>query len=291
MPTSSTPSVAKLAAQLQRVLDETLDQNQRLTEQIKEFEARAEEAERRARETQEKLKILESLKTKEYQQVVTELFDAPSRHAARLSLIVALASIAFGLIQSVVFNYLASRDTAASIDRFSVSLREQMQEDIQTALTQTKRDVDVLIHDRLRDGSTISRALKLEDVRVTDTVGANEDRYYEVKVPANSRQLKVELSYNSPSHAHIYVHHDSVKRVVNWKDRSVVTRVQCRNGHRGSPDKCVIDNPMEGRWIVQVRGFLPQGSSPLRSAETVTPTITPVPERVVSGFSMTATVR
>jgi hypothetical protein len=141
---SPRPSVAELAAQLQEALNTELAKNERLAQQIKEFEARAEAAERRAGEIQEKLRIIESLKTKEYQTVVTELFEGPSRRAVRLTLIVAVASITIGLAQTILSSIYAARANDAAVTRFSTYLRSELQNIIDRSASQTKREVGTM---------------------------------------------------------------------------------------------------------------------------------------------------
>lgn len=230
----SSSRVAELAAQLQQALDAALTQNERLAQQITEFEERAEAAERRARETQEKLRILESLKTKEYQTVVTELFEGPSRRAVRLTLIVAVASNTIGLAQTTLSSIYAARANSAAVVRFATSLRSELQNDINQRALQTKRDVDVMVAKMLRDGTTESRAVVLTpDVPVEGYVGDSENRYYQIEVPRNTPLLQVVLTYqqSTRAHAHVYVRHQAVPSRKPDFQQAIKTGKECVNKH------------------------------------------------------------
>jgi len=262
---SSRPSVAELAAQLQQALDTALAQNERLAQQITEFEERAETAERRACETKEKLKILESLKTKEYQTVVTELFEGPSRRAVKLTLIVAVASIAIGLAQTTLSSIYAARANDAAVVRFATSLRSELQNDINRSALQTKQDVDIIVAKMLRDGTAESRAAVLTaDVRVEGLVRDNDIKYYQIEVPRNVPRLQVVLTYQETkqAHAHVYVRHQTAPLQKPDFNQGYKTSEECVNKHPGSPDRCVFDQPRSGLWLVEVHGLAP--SSPFQ---------------------------
>lgn len=262
------PSVAELAAELQKALDTALAQNERLADQIKDSEARAQDAELRTRETREKLKILESLKTKEYQTVVTELFEGPSRRAVRITLIVAVASIVIGLAQTIVSSIYASRANAAAVVAFSPSLRSQLQKDIEVSSSRTKQDFNAVVinlqrdvSDLRRDGTTDAKALDLQSgVPITEVVALKENKYFQIGVPFNATRLEVVLTYFAPAHAHIYVGHAGNTPPTDLS-RAYVAVEQCINGHKGSPDRCVFESPRAGSWIVMVQGFGPDVSN------------------------------
>src|SRR5690242_7788473 len=124
------PSISELAGQLQQALDAARAENEELTQRTDQAEKRASDAEKRAAEIQEKLTILESLKSREYQTVVTELFEGPSKRAARLTLIVAVSSIIVGLIATVVSNRIAERNQSQAIANFASSVKSQTADEV-----------------------------------------------------------------------------------------------------------------------------------------------------------------
>jgi hypothetical protein len=253
-----------MAAQLQEALDNSLAENERLAQQINDYEKRAEKAERRAHEVQEKLKILESLKTKEYQTVVTELFEGPSRRAVRLTLIVAVASIAIGLTQTILSSIYAERANKKNISELSSYLRPESQNNFNRDNNQTK-GADLRTSERVshlepkieRDGTTESRAfILLSGTKVDVLVGSGQDKYYQIEVPSNSPRLQVDLLQRfRPGHAHIYVRHQSILPKAAAFENLLRSSAECSNRHHPSPDVCTFDNPRPGLWIIEVQGF------------------------------------
>ena len=104
----SDAGLVALAQKLQTALNDAVATNDALHRQIeeaskqaREADERAADAEQRVNETKQKLAILEQLKTKEYQVVITDLFEGPSHKAARLTVIVAILSITISLAMGV----------------------------------------------------------------------------------------------------------------------------------------------------------------------------------------------
>jgi hypothetical protein len=260
------PSISELAAQLQQALEAARAENEQLAKQINEFEGRAEAAESRAREAEEKLRILESLKTREYQTVVTELFEGPSRRAARLTLVVAVLSIAIGLAQTIVSSIYAARANSAAVSRFSTSLRAGIANDTDRSAHQSKRNVGVITPSIPHDGSTDSRAIVLAaGLSVKGFVENKQRRFYQIEVPQGAPALNVILTCTGPAHAHIHVGLQGAQ----WRApeseifskshflHRYISNTECLNGHVGSTDSCTFDNPQPGQWRIEVVGFYP----------------------------------
>jgi hypothetical protein len=104
------PEIKQIAEQLQSALDAARAENERLETANAQASARAEDAQRHADESEKKLHIAENLREKEYRAVISELFERPSRRAARLTISVAAVTTFAGIAATLYTANLQQRD-------------------------------------------------------------------------------------------------------------------------------------------------------------------------------------
>jgi hypothetical protein len=114
-----TEDLIEVAQQLRHLLDDELDKNRSLNEkneqlkkQIEEAEIRAKLADSRAADAEKRRTTLESLTSDEYKSVVTDLFDEPSRRAARHTARWAAISILVGVLATLVSLFYSARTSS-----------------------------------------------------------------------------------------------------------------------------------------------------------------------------------
>jgi hypothetical protein len=239
------PNISELASQLQQALDAARAENEELTQRTDQAEKRAIDAEKRAAEIQEKLTILESLKSREYQTVVTELFEGPSKRAARLTLIVAVSSIIVGLIATVVSNRIAERNQSQAIANFASSVRSQTAEEVNKSEQRTQEDLAKKLHALPIPGSS-----QLENNTVVNlTVGNKAMSYFVIAVPEGTNRITFILR-SLTKDADLFVRYGELPKL-GQKDE------QGKSCHSDGVDidQCAIDNPTAGNWYMAVWGY------------------------------------
>jgi hypothetical protein len=162
-------NLIEFARKLQEELDLTVAKNQSLRDQIQEAteqahdaDVRAKAAEQRSTEVEDKLAILHDLKTKEYQTVITELFETPSKKAATLTLLVAVVSIVVsitvGIVQTILSRRATAEDNRVAIHQIQEASRAAVQE---TATSLNKLNEQVLEEIRKSEARTNDRLTTL----------------------------------------------------------------------------------------------------------------------------------
>ena len=248
------PSISQLASQLQQALDAARAENEELTERTDHAEKRAAEAEERAAEIQEKLTILESLKSRQYQTVVTELFEGPSKRAARLTLVVAVSSIIVGLIATVVSNRIAERNQSQAIANFAFSVKSQMSEEVNKSEQRTQEDLAKRLHSLPIPGL----AELQNNTPVNLTVGNKATNYFVISVPQGTNRITFNLQ-SLTKDADLYVRYAELPKP---KEKDEPGK-SCRSTGT-STDQCSIDKPPAGDWYVAVWGFNGPADASLR---------------------------
>ena len=138
--------IAVLVQELQDALKGAETRNEALRKQISDSEIRiaevrhrAELAEADAQRISERLSTLEHLKEQQYQSLIRELFEVPSRRAARLTMIVAALSIVIGLLASIVGTILTARDTAGTVQSLRREAEDAMKRVQQVVLEEIRQ--------------------------------------------------------------------------------------------------------------------------------------------------------
>jgi hypothetical protein len=98
------------ARKLEAALDAARAENDRLEEAIRLASDRAQAAESRAAESVEKLRVAENLREQQYQAVISELFERPSRRAAWLTVIVAALTTFLGIAATLYTSQSQQKD-------------------------------------------------------------------------------------------------------------------------------------------------------------------------------------
>ncbi len=250
---SQKPSITELAAQLQQALDSTRAENEELVKRIEQAEERASMAEKRAIEIQEKLSILESLKTKEYQTVVTELFEGPSKRAARLTLVIALVSIIIGLAQTIISNRLTDNSQSESVDKLAHLLREEISEAINSQRS-TQSEVPKIEQPTQPEIQQPIVSIPFADLqknsRVEFTISHHDNKYFRVSIPPDTLKLRLSLM-TVTNDADLFVSYGTP-----LESEKAGKKYDCKKAKSGAGmDECVIDRPRAGDWFVRVHGY------------------------------------
>jgi hypothetical protein len=233
--------ISDLANELQAALTSARLENEQLVERTRQAEERAVVAEKRLQEIQGKLSILESLKTKEYQNVVTELFEGPSRRAATLTFIVAVLSIFIGLVSA----WLSGKSVTQEIH----SMEEKIHE------------IDEGVAG-IREEARWSSKTLAPGTPVTATVSANNNEYFRISVPPGMPALQVSFE-SLAGDARVYVRYGQLPEEIDRSYRAsggrrwarARTLDQCHSEYIGSlMYQCTVSAPPSGDWFIRVYG-------------------------------------
>lgn len=264
---SEKPTLTELAMQLQLALEAAREENEQLTQRIQDAEERAKVSELRITEIQEKLSILESLKTKEYQKVVTELFEEPSKRAARLTLIIAVCSILVGLTQTVVSNWFTESSHTKTVAELGQALKGQISEEIEKIKTQESEEAEKREQRNLEAQRQLyaSAMPGLQDLQNNTSVyvslASQRDQYFHILIPPNTPRLQVTLSPTGfDADLDVYYFGPS-----NSQNTPNLQKPVCHSARIGTlVDDCMIDRPAAGDWFVRVHGIGSSSQANLR---------------------------
>jgi Bacterial pre-peptidase C-terminal domain len=256
---SEKPTLTELAMQLQLALEAAREENEQLTQRIQDAEERAKASEMHITEIQEKLSILESLKTKEYQKVVTELFEEPSKRAVRLTLIVAVCSIIIGLTQTVVSNWFTESNHSKTVAGLGLALKGQISEEIEKMKQTQEAEEAEKREQRNREAQRQLYAKAMPGLRdlqnntpVYVSLASQRDEYFSITIPPNTPKLQFTLTSTSGD-ADLSVYYFGPPNSQNAPD---FQKAACSSAKGGTAvDECIIDRPAEGDWFVRVHGF------------------------------------
>lgn len=256
-------TLKELVDQIQEKLDSEVAKNEELSRRYEGAQERADSLEKKVEETQDKLEKLEDLKKGAYQKVVTELFEGPSRKAARLSLFVALASIIIGLVQAVAFNLIAERkQSTAESKQFQVltelveSLEKKFSQEIGESRRITEEQLDVIKAETksIKDGQYLPGTELRTNAPAEFVVATGDTRLFRIAVPENTAKLRVLLT-SITNDADLRLSSDQNPNN-NHNTNTASQTKDCSSSATGpGVDTCSIEKPRTGYWYVRVRGY------------------------------------
>ena len=278
--------VAKLAnalteelAKAQRDNEALLQRNEDLVRQIADAQERAEIAESRAREAEQKRMALELIATEQYKSVVAWLFEDPSRKAAKLTVSWAIVSILVGLGATVYSVWHSARLSVES----SVQQRREISELVEAPLTRRiaeseKNVTDSISRDNVRSNQWLEQSnqrleqniaagfeqvvagfAKPSSMSVPElqrnstllrTISFGDDSYFRVSAPPGSEKLRIGLISLS-GNADLYFRYGTLPLPTDRAPDLICRSEAIAQGD----DVCLTtDAPVPGDWFIRVHG-------------------------------------
>ena len=262
-----TEGLIELAQQLQHKLDVEVansrllaERNDHLKQEIADAEVRAQVAERRANEADEKRAALESLTSSAYKSVVTELFDEPSRRAARHTASWAVLSILIGFFATLY----SVRSASKAGEHFTRTIDAKIAHyvgDYRAATSTDLRDSEQRVQRALREAIEPLSEVIPPPWAVSElprnwvaqrTLSGDRDYYFRVSVPAEIKRLELHL-WSVSGNADLYLRYGELPV-------PGASTLACSSANTGaSIDSCLAPLSttglvVQGDWYIRIHG-------------------------------------